>query len=215
MVNCAVESANGRISSCLANHLHQLRNAVNVDFVLLEVSQDTRNAVQRTFFVDKLDASRVSNQYLISASPLVFGEHIDLRDRFSRGNGHVLYVPEITVAVEQIGRVHETDSRQFLENFLLAVSIRAVQLLAPLVDVRQYVRRLHEKPRTAIDLLHFLVGVACRYVGFAAILIWICEQVITKPALLRGQAEFIRTRSGSPALGCLGITGLRDCVQLT
>jgi len=214
VVNCAVESSNGRISLGRTDHLHQLRNAVRVDLVLLEVSQDTRNAVQRTLFVNKFDACRVPNQYLVSASTLVFGEDIDLRDRFSRGNGHVLYVPEMTVAVEQVGRVHETDSCQFLENFFLAVSICAVQLLATFVDVSQNVRRLHEQPRTTIDFLHVLVRVACRDIGFAAILLWICEQVIAKAALLRRQTEFIRTRSRLPALRCCGPTGFRDCVQL-
>lgn len=155
------------------------------------------------------------NEFFVLAPTTVFGEHIDLRDRLPRRNRNVLYVSQRSEVVKQVCRIKVADSRQFLENFLLAVSIRAVQLLAPFVDVRQYVRRLHEKPCAAIDLLHVLVGVACRDIRFAAILIWICEQVITIPALLRGQAEFIRTRSGSPALGCLGITGLRDCVQLT
>lgn len=215
MVNCAVESANGRISPCCTDHLHELGNAIGVDLVLLEVSQDTRNAVQRTLFVDKLDACRVSNQFLVFASTAIFGEDVDLCNRFPRRNRHVLDVAQRSVVVKQICRVEKSDARQFIQDFFLPVPVSAIQLLATFVDIRQDVRSLHQQPRTAIDLLHLLVSVACGDIGSAAILIGICKQVITEAALLRRQSEFIRTRSRLSALGCCGVTGFSDCVQLT
>ena len=93
MVNCAVESSNRRTSACLANHLHELGDTVCVDLVLLEVSQNTRNAVQRTFFINEFDTRGVTDDLLVLASTAVLGEDIDLCNGFPCPNGNVLYVP--------------------------------------------------------------------------------------------------------------------------
>lgn len=176
----------------MTDKLHQLGNSIGVDTVLLKVTEDTRNAVQRTLLVVKLDSGRVTLQATILTFSVVLGKHIDLGDRFPRHLRYVLNVFQRPVIIEQIDRIKEANACQFVQYATLLGVGLLTQRTSPHGKVRLHMGKPHQPVRTAIHLLHGLVRVPGSDIGIASILLRVSNQVITEPSLLRRKPILIR-----------------------
>lgn len=175
----------------VANEFHQLRDTIGINFILLEVTKNSGNAVERTLLVVELQPRGMTDNLPISTLAIVLGEYVDLRNRFPRMLWYVQNLFQRPIIIEQVRRVEETNRCQFLQYpRLLGVRFLA-QCAATFLQVRLDVRQAHQLVGAAIHLLHTVAGIPSSHIRLATILIWVSQQMIAETPLLGGQTILI------------------------